>query len=451
MSETKINLSDAELAEAIGYLIRIDQKSQLLRDAGEALVVFAEELEADAGGLTELLGSEIAEDNSPPVDDEPSILPPIDAPDEPIPQDPDAPLHGPFDLGGSYSWMPQRYEIPADEVPDWAWALFAGQSLGDLLLAIDLNDEEEFESMPNVTPRFTAGWNSGDLVDLAELGARGAREVNPGTLNGVEHRGPLHYVRAFNATGTLEDIHAYRVGDFFAGREGHVVYLNAAALPGVPTRVSRIVGVGQGAQLVQIVWRETEDGKPVKLPLAFWPENVPASTLALDRLVSIDGGTITEGNSVRASWPISIFTPGHELIQIDRAWVRTNLAKPFTKPGKGECRSQGALIVENDGKREIRSGRVELTDFRFDVTQPDSAVCRFGDVDEVDIDGGFIRERVTQRGIGMVSNVGRLRIGPDVDWSGPIRVFDPSNRWGSPIAIYEHKAGTTTEVLGPHA
>jgi len=440
MSETQITLSDAELAQAIGYLLRIGQTPKLLRDASETLSGFADALEVDAAGLTQLFGDEIAEDNPPP---EPTT-PPEQQPDEPIPDEPaDTPFFRPFDSGGSYAWLPDAYLFDEVDVPLWAWELFEGQDPTSGALEILLGHGQD--EMPNVTPRYTAGWGSDLRVNLATLGAAGSDEINPGVSAAGEHRGPLHYVRAFNATGTLEGFHAYRVGDFFAGREGHVVYLNATALPGIPTRVSRIVGVQHGGQLVQIVWRETEDGKPTGLPVEEWPENVPGSTLQLDRLVSIDGGTITEGNSVRASWPISIFTPGHERIEIEKVWVATSLPKPFKKPGKGDCRSQGALIVENDGKRPIRSGVVSLEDFLFDVTDPDSAVCRFGDVDEVSIDGGKIRERGKQRGMGFVSNVERVRIGADVDWSGPIRIFDPSNRWGSPRFVFEHQAGTVSE------
>jgi hypothetical protein len=448
MTETKISLTAAELQTAIEHLVRIGEKPGALRivaewfqskaeeqaDTAAALSGLADALDADALGLAQLLAEEIAEDN-PPATAEPEPLPEF-LPDEPIPVEPDDLDAGPFAEGGAYAWLPDGYSIPAEEVPDWVG--------GGGPLEIQMGPA--LEPMPNVTPRFTAGWGQGELVDLAQLGAQGAREINPGASSGVEHYGPLHYVRAFNATGELGDFDAWRVGDFKNGREGHVVYLNATALEGVPTRVADVVGIQHGGQLVQVVWRETEDGSPIKLPEEFWPEQVPGSTLALQRLVSIDGGVINEGTAVRASWPISIFTPGHELIQLDKLWVRCNHPQPFKTSSKGDCRAHGALIVENDGKRPMRSGLVEVSDFRFEVTDSDRAVCRFGDVDEVRLYGGVIREHGARRGIGIVSNVLSFRIDADVDWSGPIRIFDPANRWGSPRFVTEHVAGTVTDL-----
>ena len=367
--------------------------------------------------------AEVVDPGGPNVDP----APPVEVPDV-------LPEPSEFAEGGEYEWLDDA--INPSDWPAWAYQQAEGQGLISAEGMIRV-DSPAWKDLGPDRMQVTGGWNSDQFVDMVSHNYEGAF-INMGS----EHPWGdtcLWGTRVYNARGTHGHRVVMRCGDFKRGKEGHVVYVNAAA----DFELCNVIGIQHGAQLAQVVWRPGE----TLLALEDWPESKPDGKLHLHHLLSIDGGVINSGVAVRASWPVSIFTPGHPEILVEHLYQRTAHAVPFNGGTSGLCRSHGSVMSTKSGNGTDAEGKLfTLREFDVALTESDRAPFRFGDCEEVLVTDGKLAETGSNRGINVLANTKRLRIDPSVDWAGPITVFDPASPYKSPIASYQHTGGTLTDI-----
>jgi hypothetical protein len=415
----KFDLSEGDLANLIKADAKLAEDLSALRNVGDALRALVEDASAQHEVVRSILTQSITAGDPVVVDPEP----------EPI----DAWEGDPFEADGPYAWLPDSYDI--SDAPSWLQSMVGdGQ-------ALSVNDP----ALVNVGWDSPFGRNHYSSTEFFILPAHMSHQRRRcvSDVSSWGEAGPKWYARDFEVTGYLDDVLVWRAGDFRAGREGHVLYYNVRH----NLHLKRIVGVQHGAQLVQLVWRVSGSGETGNWnnPAA-WPENAqPPASIVIEKCASIDGGVINEGNAVRASWPFSIFNPGHGSVSLHDIFVRCNHPKPFHHSTRGDCHSHGFLLC-SAGQRPMRTGTLLLDGIDVECTLPDREMIRVMSVDEVLIGAGRMREHLSSNGITIVNDVKRLRIEPDFDWSGPIHVRSSAAPYGQPITTLQHEAGTLLDI-----
>ncbi len=233
-------------------------------------------------------------------------------------------------------------------------------------------------------------------------------------------RGPKWGIRAYNVVGKLVNLELWRCGDWTQGREGHAVYLNVAG----DLLIDKLRGVQNGGQLLQLVWRPGE----TKMPQDLWPS--VKHLIDLRNLISLDNGAINFGQSVRASWPISIFSPGSR-VHIKSPRISTELAD-FTGDHGERCKSHGALLV-TEGEYGQHTPELVVDDLKARLVLPDRSSIRLSGADAVVLRYPDI-EVLGGEGIATLSVVDSCKSIRIVNAKRPIRaqVFHASQPWNSP-------------------
>jgi len=365
--------------------------------------------------------------------------PPVTPDPEPIDDADEGPI---FEEGGHYAWLPDSYMI--DDAPAWMHELLGSDKAGVAPLRLDVNDPRLVEQGPlSAIPRdnFKSVVPFNLPEEASHLRARCVSAAQP-----WGEQGPTWFMRNFEVQGELSDIVLWRPGDFGNGREGHCFYFNVRG----DLHMHDIIAVQHGAQAMQLVWRTNSIGETgtINDPEA-WPEaQSPPVNILVERFASIDGGVIDERpgvplQAVRASWPFTVFTTGHNSVTMRDLFIRTNLPVPF----KGEFRSHGAIVAA-PGKRKVMSNLLILEDLDVELHASDRSIIRCGAFREVEIRSGYMREFDTPNTsrIALDATVDVVRIGADLDWSGVVEVFHPDDAYKGKLASFDHKAGAVTEI-----
>ena len=301
----------------------------------------------------------------PPVEPEPE--PPIVVP----PVQPGGPIAGGdvFEQHAAYSWLPESYDLSA-------------YGLGVVSIAQATDDMGPFTAILNSNE--SASEFALPTAEHAGKHWRGTSALCwPPPVK--EEHGPKWWARTYNTSGALTNVLTWRVGDFHAGREGHVAYFNCLG----DVALTDFIGIQHGGQLVQLVWRSWE----TKIPPDQWKQG--DHTITLRRAVSIDGGCINEGSAVRASWPLSIANPGQRVV-VEDCVVLCDLPQAFQDTSSqqlGPCRSHGALaFYPGDGMPGTiqRTPSAVVRNLRARCNLPDREMVRAWAVDDLLIEGGSI-------------------------------------------------------------
>ena len=401
---------------------RIAQRQADLKTGNAGMGTLLQDQEEDLLELARQLAEPSPGDPTPP-DPEP-IDPPDPAPAEGI-------EGAPFEDGGFYEWLPDVYDLEELGAPAWLRDLAGGNGL-----------DVHSSSLTSLGPErmvISGGWKSSEWFDLpAEASHRRDRAVSAQTSWGDP--GPLWYQRAYEVRGRVDDVLVWRVGDFIKGREGHVAYHNVRG----DLVIDTLVGIQHGAQLVQLCWREGE----TKSDPSEWPEK-NARTIVLRRLASIDGGIIDKRpgvplSAVRASWPVTIFAPGHDEILVEEPFIRTNTPEPHLHSTLGLCRSHGFLLCA-PSQRPSFTKHLAVTDADVELVAPDRSVVRIVSFGEAELASGRMSV-LGHDGEPMPSKVSvvdgdRFEISQDFQWSGEVSVHHPSSPYHNPVARFDHVAG----------
>lgn len=248
--------------------------------------------------------------------------------------------------------------------------------------------------------------------------------------------GPKWLLRAYDVGGVIEDLVAWRVGDFIVGREGHDAYLN----PYGNLTLRRFTAIQCGGQAVQLAWRASE----TKIPQ---PWKHADFTIRLEDVSAIDCGVIGEGGAVRASWPVSIFNPGQKL-EIVRLVVRTRIA-PFNHQGK-LYQARGALLIAPGGSGAAGGGFNHYTrtpsalieDLDVEVWSSDREEVRLWGADSVVL----LRPRIVDHGgtgdVDIVDDCKRVEI-RDARTALRVEIHTAAQPYGTPSKVHAVKVGET--------
>lgn len=415
--------------------------------------------EPDGGTAPVDQGVDVDDDRPPSVDVDDGI---ISGPEE---------LEGPvFKTGGLLDFVRDRYDLRAMGAPEWLTA-----RVGDV---IDVRDESLEDGGYDALGPY-ALWNSDQMYDAPEhLSNRSVRFKSAMSSSG--DFGPKWAARLYNLHGTIANLLIWRAGDFVKGREGHVIYANV--LGGLT--IEDCCFVQNGAQAIQIANRTHE----TKIPEQQVLDHLAGNDIVIRRLAMIDPGLIEtdivpETNAKRASWPVSVFNPGHDYLRIDQVWMRSRTPIPFkADSNKGQCRSHGFLHVlpgarfddiafdnsaediaalkaaganvAKQGRRYRRFKEVTLSNVDIEITDSDREMCRFGAIDRVELISGRMvhhfeggaNTHVGQR-IAVHHDVGVLTIAPEFEFDGEVVVYGPEDDWRNPTAIIPRRTGEPLEVI----
>jgi hypothetical protein len=356
----------------------------------------------------------------------------------------------PFMKGGHYAWLPDSYRLT--DAPEWMKGLAGVTTLADGSIELHVDHPAlEKQGPGSLIPR--DNFKSTTKFILPAAASNRSILCTSDVYPHGEH-GPTWLLRNFEVAGDLNNLLAWRVGDFHAGREGHLGYFNVRG----NLHVKNLVGIQHGAQLLQLVWRTTHEGEtgtwqdPTK-----WPENQEHPVqITLENLVSIDGGVINarEGvpvSAVRASWPITIFNPGHKHVHVTGVYVRCNHGVPFPD-SHGVMRNSHGVLVAVPQTRYIKGGTLDIEGIDAVVCNPDRSLMRFGYWDEVVLHDS---KRLAQMDANGKETVGRIAVENDVDkfiieptfnWTGEVVVYDHNDPYKGQLKVLQHKAGERTEL-----
>ncbi len=436
---TTIELTDEELAELAKADIAIKLNKQTLKLATEVVSSAASNLRASVelsasiikGALIDALPDPLVADPPVDIDDDIPVEEPVDddveytAIDEGLP----------FKAGGKYAWLPDRYEFR--DVPDWLHSLAGtdGATSPAASLAINVNDPR----LSSVTswPVFEHdNWESDQLYTLPpEASGRWDRCISHAQPWGEQ--GPLWYARNYEVEGTVGNCVVWRAGDFNKGREGHSRYYNVRG----DLSIHDELHVQCGGQAIQLCWRT---GKTKSDP-STWPENRAGSWIRLENIAAIDPGVINVGQSVRASWPFTIFNTGHAFVELDGIYLRCNHAQPFDNQQKTNRRSHGFLITA-PGKREVRIGQVILNNIDVEITDSDRSMCRHENIGDVIYQSGRMAAHGKPANIAVVNDVERFYMDAFFGYNGNIDIYKKERKWSNPVHTIHRTTGQEIDI-----
>ena len=199
------------------------------------------------------------------------------------------------------------------------------------------------------------GYESAEIVRAEDYGLSGRQVIwnNRAPSWNKRIKGPLWGWRAYNVTGTIDGLIQYRVGDWTNGKEGHGLYLN----PYRDLTLTNVEVHQSGAQAFQFPWRPAE----TRIPPSKWDN--PEHTIRIIDCGAYDCGAITEGDAVRASWPLAYYAPGQSL-ELVRFTVRTRLPKFATSAGLRQ--SHGAVFIGPGAQKPVKYSGPDAYDYAGD-------------------------------------------------------------------------------------
>ena len=236
--------------------------------------------------------------------------------------------------------------------------------------------------------------------------------------------GPLWFCRWYNALGTVGGFDVFRIGDFTRGREGHVFYFNCLE----DVTIQNVNAYQCGAQFAQMVWRPNE----TTIPPQNWHQQ--DFTVTIRDCSVIDQGVINTGVAVRASWPISFFNPGQDLV-VENLLLDVDIANFFNSSMQGPFNSHGAILCTPGSTVE----NVTITNPVIRLRRPDRALFRFWGAQNISITGGSVDITAGTRQIDLVDTAGVQTLsiqGMSTTFPILVRILSTSSPWSNPIQTF---------------